>query len=729
MKNNYKKHIKTIFTFFILFCAFFGRLWNLKAETALTCVYTDSSGDSEIRIKVNTNGKLTEYDYVKWNGSKKSEIESTSFADDYWEDGYWDITAYEKRPSKDEACPPYIWGSYSGILTDGSGIYSHSIPYFVNSSTYTSGSSKKYIYKHEKVLSYNPDKSSYDALMKNPRPVGTLVFKQGTSTTYSDDEARPADFKMTSITTESDKKYLIYIKGSNKTFGEAAHLSKGAIECSTTDTTGAIKNISNVSILNIQNTLYNPIAYFTFETGTPTKGTAATITCNYQKNNDGQTVSSSGSFNITVNNSNTNKTYTEQDLKCEYISTVDGTEFVPFQVEIKNWNDGYNDGYKEENVIFRYKNASGSWDTVQDVSKKITACQNCTSNKGIYVTLTKSQFFSALVKKNGDCPVLYAAKDTVIGHGGHYKFTTDTYTGERMQRYIRYTKKTNGSYVANYYNEDKTQQCARDVSFNIAGKDVTTTITFLKNGNEFFYKVSGMGETETSITSNITSKNDLDIKVASAITKSTGNNYTHDYYEVYYVSIQYDYLKKIYDNMDPCYNVAPITNITGPTQTEKDTGAGKAHYTNYFINWATTAEELPDEGTEGNENKDVEVGGVVQGTGVETAQGGRTDELNLTAGDNNGDMTCDDFFGPEGSRNSLYDVLHTLITAIRIGTPILLILLTMIDFTKATANDEALPKAKKQAVTRAIVAVVIFMLPSLVNLVLLLIGMESCMIN
>ena len=73
-------------------------------------------------------------------------------------------------------------------------------------------------------------------------------------------------------------------------------------------------------------------------------------------------------------------------------------------------------------------------------------------------------------------------------------------------------------------------------------------------------------------------------------------------------------------------------------------------------------------------------------------------------------MTCDDYFGPEGSRNSLYDVLKTVITAIRIGTPILLILLTMIDFTKATTNDEALPKAKKHAVTRAIVAVIIFML-------------------
>ena len=99
-------------------------------------------------------------------------------------------------------------------------------------------------------------------------------------------------------------------------------------------------------------------------------------------------------------------------------------------------------------------------------------------------------------------------------------------------------------------------------------------------------------------------------------------------------------------------------------------------------------------------------------------------------------MSCEHFFNivdengnPTSERNSLYDVLKTVITAIRIGTPILLILLTMIDFTKATANDEALPKAKKHAVIRAIVAVAIFMLPSLINLVLLLIGMESCMIN
>lgn len=727
MKEKSTKYIKSTFTFLILFIAFFINGTSYNAKTGLICVYTEKTSgyDYKIQLEVNTDGKVTSYDYVKWAGDKKYESSADADMDDYWEAGYWDITAFENRPNVNKSCPPYILGSHWGLF-NGDGIYTHYVPKFVNSLSATYNSTESHVVNNQKVLTYNESESQYKEYINNPRALSGLYFKQGSSKSFKYDETTGADFNQTSITVDSDGEYIIYIKGTNKKTGEAAHLSKGSITC-TTDNAGAIKEISAVTISNLSGTPYNPVAYFTIKTGTPTQGTAAKITCQYQKNDDKANivVNKSGTLSVTVNNTNTNKTYNVQDIKCEYNAKIDGNDFTKFLVEVKNYNDGYTT-FNENDVTFSYTDASAppQWKVASSVTTSISTCEHCDNNHKLYINLTKQQFFNALIAASGDCPILFTSKHGGLGHGKDYIFKTTGSQEQRMDRLYKYTRKTNGSYIKQSYNEDQAVNCTRSVTFEYNGKDNVKTVTFMKNGESFYYKVPEISQTETNITSYVNGNTDLEIKIFQ-VNQISGGTASKNNYTQYFLKIKSDYLKHLYENMNTCSFAEPATTKTGPiTTTTWDT------YTKYYFHWALNSEDLPTEGTLGNEDEDAELGDVIQGTGVETPTGsGQTGELNLSAGDNSGDMTCDDFFGPEGSRNSLYDVLHTLITVIRIGTPILLILLTMIDFTKATANDEALPKAKKHAVTRAIVAIIIFMLPSLVNLVFALIGMDSCIIN
>ena len=89
---------------------------------------------------------------------------------------------------------------------------------------------------------------------------------------------------------------------------------------------------------------------------------------------------------------------------------------------------------------------------------------------------------------------------------------------------------------------------------------------------------------------------------------------------------------------------------------------------------------------------------------------------------------CTSLLGDPGSRNGVGKIVETILTLIRIGVPILLIITSMVDFTKATGKDDEMVKAKKNAVTRFIVAVAVLFAPSLVNLVLGLLGWDSCAI-
>ena len=67
----------------------------------------------------------------------------------------------------------------------------------------------------------------------------------------------------------------------------------------------------------------------------------------------------------------------------------------------------------------------------------------------------------------------------------------------------------------------------------------------------------------------------------------------------------------------------------------------------------------------------------------------------------------------------LPDIVSLLVTLIKIGVPVLLIVFTAIDITKLVISgnlDEELPKKKKIILTRFIVAVVFFFIPIIIEI-------------
>ena len=77
--------------------------------------------------------------------------------------------------------------------------------------------------------------------------------------------------------------------------------------------------------------------------------------------------------------------------------------------------------------------------------------------------------------------------------------------------------------------------------------------------------------------------------------------------------------------------------------------------------------------------------------------------------------------------DDLYNVMQDVFLAIRIAVPILIVVLIIMDMTKAVTagNEDEIKKATGGAFKRVIVGVVIFLLPSLINMILGLIGNAS----
>lgn len=75
----------------------------------------------------------------------------------------------------------------------------------------------------------------------------------------------------------------------------------------------------------------------------------------------------------------------------------------------------------------------------------------------------------------------------------------------------------------------------------------------------------------------------------------------------------------------------------------------------------------------------------------------------------------------------LRDILQFVFNAIKIATPILAVVLIMMDFISASASgkEEDMQKAQSRVIKRLIIAVIIFLLPVVVELLLNLIGHTS----
>lgn len=83
--------------------------------------------------------------------------------------------------------------------------------------------------------------------------------------------------------------------------------------------------------------------------------------------------------------------------------------------------------------------------------------------------------------------------------------------------------------------------------------------------------------------------------------------------------------------------------------------------------------------------------------------------------------------GDPGDPNSVAWLLQQVLNYIKILGPILVVVLSSVDFLKViiSGNDDAMAKAQKKLVTRLILAALLFFIPNLVTILLDLFGLTS----
>lgn len=105
--------------------------------------------------------------------------------------------------------------------------------------------------------------------------------------------------------------------------------------------------------------------------------------------------------------------------------------------------------------------------------------------------------------------------------------------------------------------------------------------------------------------------------------------------------------------------------------------------------------------------------------------GGSTSELEEFEPviNNEGNVTCEDLLGSKNDAGSLMNILSDVYNMLRIGAVILVIVLGMVDFTSAVSasDSDKLNKAIKKLTRRLIILVVLFVVPTLLELVLSLV--------
>ena len=76
---------------------------------------------------------------------------------------------------------------------------------------------------------------------------------------------------------------------------------------------------------------------------------------------------------------------------------------------------------------------------------------------------------------------------------------------------------------------------------------------------------------------------------------------------------------------------------------------------------------------------------------------------------------------------SVFRIVNIIIMIIKVAVPILLIIVGMVTLMKTikTGNEDLLAKAKKQLVSNCIAAVIIFLVPTLVNVIVKTNGVEN----
>lgn len=111
---------------------------------------------------------------------------------------------------------------------------------------------------------------------------------------------------------------------------------------------------------------------------------------------------------------------------------------------------------------------------------------------------------------------------------------------------------------------------------------------------------------------------------------------------------------------------------------------------------------------------------------TQTKSNSQTNTQNLTDGyDQN--QSCNSLLGNPSDENSVAWLIQKLLNYIQIIGPLLVVVLSSIDFAKVIvkSDDEAMAKATKKLTTRLILAALLFFLPVLVSVLLNTFGLTS----
>ena len=100
----------------------------------------------------------------------------------------------------------------------------------------------------------------------------------------------------------------------------------------------------------------------------------------------------------------------------------------------------------------------------------------------------------------------------------------------------------------------------------------------------------------------------------------------------------------------------------------------------------------------------------------------------------NSSTSCTGYFGSPSDSKSLMHIMVQIFRLLQIAVPIILLVMTTLDFSKVVFTDakDGMEKAKKNFTKRAIMAVVIFFIPTILDILLNYVNNEaikSCLRN
>lgn len=134
---------------------------------------------------------------------------------------------------------------------------------------------------------------------------------------------------------------------------------------------------------------------------------------------------------------------------------------------------------------------------------------------------------------------------------------------------------------------------------------------------------------------------------------------------------------------------------------------------------STIDSEVNDDGTTNNEN----AAGVINPDEITELEPSKVEINNIDFQES----TCDTLLGDTGNKNDPAYYLNFAFSFIKYAAIILLLVLTIMEYAKAitASNQDAIIKATQVTVKRVIIAVVIFLLPMLINFILRILGIIS----